>query len=77
MPLMKVYSNIKQYTIITSSFQCESSYDFGYKLSISITSDPTTKVNITFEQTILSTFSMIGVSAIIVTDPFDKMMSFI
>lgn len=76
-PLGKIYSKIMSYTIILSSYQCDSTDYFGFKLSISIMTNPAATVNVTLEQTLNSKFSIIGVSAIIVTEPFDQVMKFL
>ena len=61
-------------TIILSSYTCLSNGYFGLKLGLSIIQDPASKVNITFQSTLGSRFSIVGVSVVIVTAPFDQVL---
>lgn len=76
-PLGKVYSNIRKSNIVLASFKCDSTNYFGFRLDLLIATDPASKVDVTFEPRLNSLFSIIGVSVIVVTEPFDQVMHFV
>ena len=75
-PLNKIYFKIKSSTIILSSYRCESNGLFGFKIDVSITTEPTTAVDVTLTPTLSSKFSVIGVSVIVICAPFDTVITF-
>lgn len=54
---------------------CQTSNHFGLNLSVVIVGNPTSKVNITVWQLNATVFSKIGVSVILIAEPFDKVMT--